>query len=179
MHLYLVVFGKLVLGLSRPTQPLPNWIDPSRETVQQVTTAIPESFVPPPSNFRVPAEYEPTKTVILGWSGFQNLLTGIAQATINFGNATVWAVKGPASIRGVESQKYRPIALNIDTVWMRDYGPVGIDQAGTVGIVDTVYRHFQFRVNDDQLPSRLAQANNFSSYQLPVILDELIFGTLI
>jgi hypothetical protein len=52
--------------VSQPTQPLPKWIDPSRETVQKVTNTIPESFVPPPSNFRVPAEYEPHILSFLG-----------------------------------------------------------------------------------------------------------------
>jgi agmatine/peptidylarginine deiminase len=156
--------------LSAPAlNPLPNWIDEKREKI--VRTSMPEMLVAaPPTNFRVPAEYEPASGVVLGWSGFPNLLTGIAQASAA-ANATVYAVGGPSRLTGLDSTRYKPIQLALDTVWMRDYGPLGIDSTGKVGFVDTVYRHFQYRVDDDQLPTRLAGLFSYDAFSMPLILD--------
>jgi agmatine deiminase len=129
-------------------------------------------FQPPTNNFRVPAEYERTQAVVLGWSGFTKLLTDITQAAISKGNVSVLAVQGPNSITGIDKTRYKPIDLPIDTVWVRDYGPFGIDLSSqSVGIVDSVYRHYRYRVNDDKLPSGLARVFGFNSFQAPIILD--------
>ncbi len=59
----------------------------------------------------------------------------------------------------------------IDTVWVRDYGPFGISGKGKVGIVDAIYRHYQYRRDDDALPVNLGAARKIDVYGMRMILD--------
>ena len=148
--------------------PLPNWIDASREKAKDTRDlkGVPSAVTP--SSFRIPAEYEPVAAVVLGWAGYPQMLSGIAKAASSAG-AQVWAIGGPSSISGVSS--YQQIPLRIDTVWVRDYGPFGISSGNTPGIVDAIYRHYQYRVNDDYIPQKLGQNKGINVYGMNIILD--------
>lgn len=149
--------------------PLPNWVDSSREKTkdERAIRAVPQAVTP--ADFRIPAEYEPIGAVVLGWAGYSQMLNGIAKAASSAG-AQIWAVGGPSSISGVAN--YTPISLRIDTVWVRDYGPFGISsKSNTLGIVDAVYRHYQYRVYDDALPQNLGRTANINVYGMNIILD--------
>jgi len=100
------------------------------------------------------------------------MLSDIAKAVTGPGNAQIWAVQGPTSISGVSPTNYTKINADIDTVWMRDYGPFGISAGGSqVGIVDSVYRHYQYRRNDDALPVNLGEIMYIDVFGIPIILD--------
>ena len=99
------------------------------------------------------------------------MLSGIARAASGSGRAEVWAVGGPSSISGVPSSKYESLSLNIDTVWMRDYGPFGLSSGSKPGIVDSIYRHYQYRLNDDALPQNLGKKEGIGVYGMNMILD--------
>ena len=149
--------------------PLPNWVDTSREKEKDTRAlkGVPSAVTP--SDFRIPAEYEPVGAVVLGWAGYSQMLSGIARAASSAG-AQVWAIGGPSSIQGVSN--YQQIPLRIDTVWVRDYGPFGIAKNSSVpGIVDAIYRHYQYRVNDDYIPQRLGQTKGINVYGMNIILD--------
>lgn len=148
--------------------PLPNWIDTSREKAKDTRSlkGVPSAVTP--SSFRIPAEYEPVAAVVLGWAGYSQMLSGIAKAASSAG-AQVWAIGGPSSISGVAN--YQKIPLRIDTVWVRDYGPFGISAGDTPGIVDAIYRHYQYRVNDDYIPQKLGQNKGINVYGMNIILD--------
>lgn len=180
MLILTLLFSFSVSLVTQTSNPLPNWLDPSREVLLQDSLGLiglaPFQDSPPPSNFRVPAEYEPSSTVILSWSGFEGLLEGIVKAAVNQGNVSVVAAKGPKSISGLsDPSRYKSASIPTDTVWIRDYGPVGIVQGSngqaSVGIVDTIYRHYQYRKKDDVFPSTFAKLNAIASYNLPLILD--------
>lgn len=166
---------------SRAPLPLPNWLDPSREAFSPVSVKSLSAQLqdnPPPANFRVPAEYEPASTVLLSWSGFESLLTGIVQAAVNQGNVSVVAAQGPGSISGLsDPSRYKSVSIPIDSVWVRDYGPVGIITLGesgrpkSVGIIDSIYRWYQYRKKDDVFPSTFASLNKFAAFKMPLILD--------
>ena len=122
--------------------PLPNWIDFSREKSDGRPPAK-SSQVLPPSDFRVPAEYEPVAAVVIGWAGYTDMLSNIARAAAGAG-AQVWAVEAPDAIAGVPAGVYSKINASINTVWMRDYGPFGLSaNQNKPGIVDSIYRHYQ------------------------------------
>ncbi|MGD9642107.1 MAG: agmatine deiminase family protein [Elusimicrobiales bacterium] len=151
--------------------PLPNWIDQSREKADgRAPIMAPTRRGMTPSDFRMPAEYEPVAAVTIGWAAYTPMLTGIAKAVTGLGNAQLWAVGGPASISGVPASKYTRIAAPLDTVWIRDYGPFGVSN-GKPGIVDSIYRHYQYRRNDDAVPGVLGRAKNIGVYGMPVIMD--------
>jgi len=151
--------------------PLPNWIDKEREQSDGRAPALAATRRGvTPSDFRMPAEYEPVSAVALGWAGYTPMLSGIAKAVTGLGRAQIWVVGGPASISGVPADKYSRIPARLDTVWMRDYGPFGVS-AGKPGIVDSIYRHYQYRRNDDAVPGVLGQAKSIGVYGMPIIMD--------
>jgi len=160
--------GAFALDLNKP---LPNWIDQSREKADgRAPIMAPTMRGATPSDFRMPAEYEPVSAVTIGWAAYTPMLTGIAKAVTGLGNAQLWAVGGPASIPGVPAAKYTRIPAPLDTVWIRDYGPFGVSN-GKPGIVDSIYRHYQYRRNDDVVPSVIGKAKNIGVYGMPIIMD--------
>jgi agmatine deiminase len=160
--------GAFALDLNNP---LPNWLDPSREhptgkaPVTSVTRAV------PPAGFHIPAEYEPVAAVVIGWAGYTDMLTSIAQAASGPGHAKVWGVAAPSSLSGVPAADYTSINLPIDSVWMRDYGPFGLENGQKPGIVDTTYRHYQERPDDDAVPTGLGKAEGIDVFPMDIILD--------
>ena len=160
--------GVYALDLNKP---LPNWIDHGREKADgRAPVMAPTRRGVTPSDFRLPAEYEPVAAVAIGWAGYTPMLGSIARAVTGPGNAQLWAVAGPTSISGVAANKYSRISARLDTVWMRDYGPFGVS-SGKPGIVDSIYRHYQYRRNDDAVPGVLGQAKNIGVYAMPIIMD--------
>ncbi|OGR70270.1 MAG: hypothetical protein A2089_04655 [Elusimicrobia bacterium GWD2_63_28] len=160
--------GAFALDLNKP---LPNWIDHSREKADgRAPIMAPTMRGVTPSDFRMPAEYEPVGAVAIGWAAYTPMLTSIAKAVTGAANAQLWAVGGPSSIAGVPAAKYTKIPAPLDTVWMRDYGPFGVS-GGKPGIVDSIYRHYQYRRNDDAVPNVLGKAKGIGVYGMPIIMD--------
>jgi len=151
-------------------EPLPNWIDPLRETPDGKPPVI-TSRVAPPDDFRIPAEYENIHSVVLGWSGFTSVLKDIARYSTEFTDVEIWVADGPFSI-GIPDQQYSAIDCPLDTVWIRDYGPVGISlENAEYGIIDSIYRHYQYRRHDDAIPTCIAQDRGIKSFGMDLILD--------
>lgn len=125
----------------------------------------------PPAGFRIPAEYEPVAAVVISWAGYTDMLTNIALAATGPGKADVLGVLAPATIPGVPAQRYKAVNIPVDTVWVRDYGPFGLTGGGKLGIVDSVYRHYQYRQDDDALPANLGKAIGAQVFGMNVVLD--------
>ncbi len=152
--------------------PLPNWVDTNRE--KKVVDYFPEISVKiyPSDDFRMPAEYEPVYAVVMSYTGYTTMIREIAKAVSNYANAYVWVMSGPSSISGVAGEKYVNFSIPVDSVWMRDYGPFGISkQRQNIAIVDTIYRHYQYRKNDDAVPTKISQIQKLAVYPAPIILD--------
>jgi agmatine deiminase len=159
--------GAFALDINKP---LPNWLGPS----EKILESLPDTSVnaAPPSDFRLPAEYEPAGAVVVGWAAYTDILTAIAQAVTGPAKARIWAVAGPESITGVPAASYSRINAKINSVWVRDYGPFGVSASqNKIGIVDTTYRHYQYRTDDDAMPSNLGKAMGISVYGSGLILD--------
>ena len=160
---------QISFAVSNLNNPLPNWIDPAREKADGKPPRFYSKEVTP-SDFRIPAEYEAVSAVVMGWAGYTDMLSSIAKAVTGPGSAEIWAVSGPDSISGVSG--YTKINASIDTVWMRDYGPFGVSEGQSqLGIVDSIYRHYQYRRNDDALPSNLGRIQDIDVFGIPIILD--------
>jgi agmatine deiminase len=158
--------------------PLPNWVDESRETARAVP--LERSLkAAPPDGFRIPAEYEPVGAVVISWAGYTPMLTSIARAVTGPGRAKVLAMVAPQSLSGVPAQSYKSYDIPVDTVWVRDYGPFGIAAPGRLAVVDAVYRHYQYRQSDDTMPVALGRASGMEVYGTNVILDggNIMFDT--
>jgi agmatine deiminase len=152
---------------------LPNWATPDEEAIARRAPAVdPRADTPPPpEGFRVPAEYEPVQTVVMTWAGHSPVLSGIAAATAQAG-AEVWMVGGPAQIAGVAAAQYKAVPLGFNSIWARDYGPVGIDESqNKLAIVDTTYRHHAVRRDDDAMSCSLADRLEAGCFRTSLILD--------
>ncbi|MDD5210599.1 MAG: agmatine deiminase family protein [Elusimicrobiales bacterium] len=162
--------GAFALDLNNP---LPNWVDQSREKADgKPPVMAPTMRGTTPSDFRMPAEYESVGAVVMGWAAYTPMLTGIAKAVTGPGKAQLWVVAGPASIPGVPAASYTRINAPLDTVWARDYGPVGLSAGtGRPGIVDAIYRHYQYRRDDDAVPGVIGKTKNIGVYAMPIIMD--------
>ncbi|MCX7641111.1 MAG: agmatine deiminase family protein [Elusimicrobiales bacterium] len=175
MKMMILIFNLVFLlnSLFASDIPLPNWVDLNRE--KKVIEEFPKfekKATQPPSDFRIPAEYEPIHAVAVSYTGYTTMVKDVAKAVSNYAGSYVWVMSGPSSMSGVPNEKYVKFSIPIDTVWMRDYGPFGLSKSmENVAIVDTVYRHYQYRTNDDAVPKKIGQIQNLSVYQAPLILD--------
>ena len=162
--------GAFALDLNKP---LPNWVDQSREKADgKAPIMAPTMRGTTPADFRMPAEYEPIGAVVMSWAAYTPMLTSIAKAITGPAKAQLWMVAGPASIPGVPAASYTRINAPLDTVWVRDYGPVGLSAGtGKPGIVDSIYRHYQYRRNDDAVPGVIGKAKGIGVYAMPTIMD--------
>ena len=153
-------------------KPLPNWIDYTREKSDGMSPEHFSNRIAPPDTFRLSAEYESTKAVVIGWSSYKTMLREISGIIGRDTDVELWAVSGPASISGVPDDRYRSIDCGINTVWMRDYGPFGINEVtNEVAVVDSIYRHYSYRRYDDKIPTCVANRQGIESFAMNLILD--------
>ncbi|WP_394831567.1 agmatine deiminase family protein [Pendulispora rubella] len=125
----------------------------------------------PQSGYRVPAEYEPVRAVLITWRDYTDMLGPIAVASAEAG-AQVLAVKGPPSIPGVPAQQYQSLDYNTNSAWVRDYGPVGINEGTqSLSIVDTQYGVRARNVADDAIPCKLAATLHSPCYRTNLVFD--------
>jgi len=169
----LIVFSLIVsvsaLDLERP---LPNWLDKNREISDGKGPYLFKTKAALPSDFRIPAEYEPISAVVISWAGYTNMLTRIAEAACNKGKAKVWILSAPSSISSIPSECWQRIPAPVNSVWARDYGPFGLSASQKkAALVDTIYRHYQYRRDDDAAPIAVGKAKNLPVYQAQLILD--------
>src|SRR5438105_2221212 len=99
---------------------------------------------------RAPGEFEPVSTLLLGcpdtylvdgmYPGMIRGIHGVATAHIYVDNAyarnDVIALLGQA---GVSSSDYDFKVVPVDTIWMRDYGPLFVRRGGALQLVDLDY----------------------------------------
>ncbi len=152
---------------------LPNWATAEELAVEQSTPAppTPRASFAPTVGYRVPAQFEPVQAVVMTWAGYADTLRGISVAAAAAG-AQVWMVGGPSSIAGVPADHYKALPFGFNSIWARDYGPVGINEAtNTLGIVDTTYRHHAVRRDDDAVSCRLADSVGAECHPTNLILD--------
>jgi subtilisin-like proprotein convertase family protein/agmatine/peptidylarginine deiminase len=151
---------------------LPNWATAGERVIQdQAAPPLYTGRDVPPAGFALPAEYAPVRAVVMTYAGYSTLLNQIAVQVAAAG-AEVWAINGPSSISGVPSAKYKKLNFPYNSVWARDYGPVGINQAtGELGVVDPTYRHYATRTKDDAIPCRVANYAGATCYSNSLIID--------
>lgn len=153
---------------------LPNWSTDEEAAIaaQALESPLSESArVAPNGSFRVPAEYEPISAVVMTYTGFRSMVAATAKAVAEAG-AEAWVVGGPSSISGVRADQYRRLNFNYDTVWARDYGPVGLNETtGEISIIDSTYRHYASRRADDAIPCNVANTAGGNCYKTSLILD--------
>lgn len=136
---------------------------------------------PPTYNVSSPGEYEPVEGILLAFDGSStgsstydlDVVAGIAEVVTNGNQVTptnIFMVANSAQesvarsafeSAGVDMSRVEFITENIDSVWIRDYGPRMIcnTETGLKASVDTKY--YGSRPNDDKLPRELGASDQW------------------
>ncbi|MFW7377394.1 MAG: agmatine deiminase family protein [Oligoflexus sp.] len=173
------ILGAVLLAFSLPVagqsqEILPNWASPAELAFTKDLRNIPfvrEEIRDLPEGFRIPAEFEPIDSVVMTYSGYGSFLAAIARHVADAG-VQVLMVGGPSRLNNVNPAYYRSVNLAANSVWVRDYGPMAVNEKTNERIlIDPIYRHFQTRVNDDRLPTNIASLLGENVQPLPIIMD--------
>lgn len=185
----------LILGMSAPlaqgvvapeilaqirdddSNPLPRGLTPAERAIYRIPDLSRMPAAPPPVPVRATAEYEFNDGLLVRWGTFNALLTEmIVAATTLDPTARMFVVVSGASQQSSATTTLQNAGANMsrvvfiqaptNSVWMRDYGPRYVDQAGARAIVDHVYN--RPRPQDDAIPGVIAQLWNEPKYDIPL-----------
>jgi agmatine/peptidylarginine deiminase len=153
----------------------------------QLLNSLPGQILPmdivPRAN-RLPGEFERQDALLLSWQHewARQAVTSIAVA-IHEKLPVVLIVNGPAQEKsaereltaaGVPTERVRFLQTDIDSPWVRDYGPLSVESSFGVPLwVDPVYPFTMSRqrFEDDELPQILAQVLEVSTVALPRVIE--------
>ncbi len=128
----------------------------------------------------LPGEYEPVQALLIGWANgaselqpmFVDLIAATAPhvTTVVYVNSNYQAsqIYNALDARGADPDQVSFQQLDIDTIWMRDYGPLLVKTATGYRVVDP--RYYYGRWADDSAPTTLA-----GSWGVPVSRPALDF----
>lgn len=155
---------------------LPRGFTPAERAGWQLPDLTRAPLAPPVGTVDTPAEYEKNAGLLIRWGSQNALLTEMAVAmTTGDPDMTLYVVvssglqaSAAATLSGAGAIMSRVefIVGASDSVWIRDYGPRYIDNAGRRALIDHVYN--RPRPNDDAVPSLVAQQLNEPRYDIPL-----------
>ena len=131
-----------------------------------------------PSTPVIPAaEWDAKQALLISWTGS---LPGVFAEIVDHANPVADLVllhdgatskggfQSQMSARGVSTAGITYMDTDLDSIWVRDFGPISLYHAasGTPGLVDPRYYHS--RVNDDAVPHDYAALAGLSSFRMPV-----------
>ena len=145
----------------------------------------------PKATIRLPAEYEPVASVVLSAVDFHNETLELATTLLESTLVDVFMVGAQEQeqerifghLEAAFTGRYTPLPFSLDTVWTRDYGPVGVllsrpDPTGaaagateeTMAIVNPYYG--RERPSDDALPCRVSDSfDDWSCYKTDLYFE--------
>lgn len=136
---------------------------------------------PEPPDFALPAEFEPVDRVLVGFEagGWDHLpyFTELAEAMAPHARIVI---TGPAEDRaglarhlaavGVPPAAIEELDAPVDTMWIRDYGPLFVRaRTGELAVVDPPYH--DDRRADDELPARVAALEGLTHVRTKLPLE--------
>jgi len=113
-----------------------------------------------------PGEFEPVTTLLLGtndaysvddlYPAFLDAVRGEAKTRIYVDSAYVeYELEDIFAQEGVDDADYVYVRTPVDTIWMRDYGPLFVKNQGKLEVRDLDY--YPGRDNDDAIPAKVAR----------------------
>jgi agmatine deiminase len=155
----------LFAACAAPPLPAPTSSLPAESPAPAAWLAPPSS----PATSRAPVgEHEPVSEVVLGWhEGNAEVFDELANliAVASWTASVRLLVAGPGEARelaealaasGVPSERLRFQLHPVDSMWIRDYGPLFVRTDGALGLLDLPYH--EARMLDDQVPFGLGSA---------------------
>ena len=130
---------------------------------------------PPSVSVRSPGEWETKQALLVAWTGnFGDVVgeivssaKGVTDVTVVYDSAqSLDDFKYQMQSRGVSTSGLTYVQLPIQTLWMRDYGPLSVEANGKLGFVDL--RYYPGRLYDDAFPQLLSQKWNLNNFRMPL-----------
>lgn len=189
-----IVVGLTLLALSLPTlaaaaapttKNLPHGLSPEEQKYVRehyddyLRSKLPVSLLDekPENVIAAPGEWERCDGAIFAWVQYTGLVRQLVKETAKSATAfvTVYGESEESSARhaleadGTNMANVRFVHADVDSVWMRDYGPWWIQTTdGDREIVDLVYN--RPRPNDDKFPSVFAADQKLKAHLTKLIL---------
>lgn len=133
--------------------------------------------LPANARVRLPAEYEPVASVVLAARGFPDESAEIARTLLELAQVDVFVAGDNENDKRdtfrdlVDNPQYQSLPFTVDSVWTRDYGPIGVllstdeDTEESLAIVNPRYAHD--RPLDDALPCHMSDSfEDWSCYEM-------------
>jgi len=130
----------------------------------------------PKSPMRAVAQWDDHQALLLGWTGsFPATIAAIVKAAkpvidvyvVHEGSNAKSQFQSALSQNGVSSSGIKYFNMNLNSIWMRDYGPFSVRSPdGTVSFVDARYYHQ--RVYDDAIPTKIGTQWGINVFRQPL-----------
>ncbi len=136
----------------------------------------------PAGSVVLPGEFEPVSELILGWGSgafqLEEFFVAIARAAASETRVTVYSptdatresVSSALSFGDVNMANVRLEVTGIDTIWMRDYGPMFVRNTQRESVVIDG-RYYWGRWNDDFMPTALANSRGLALARPPIEIE--------
>jgi agmatine deiminase len=172
-------------GAASSAEPLPRYLtDAEREWMRNNPPVEPAAETPPPQGpLWCPGEYGPMDGILISWSQqgnwpstWRSILNQMVAQITTVGEAKVYvayeldgdvaAATAAFDALGADLSKVQFVKANLDSIWIRDYGPRYAYEGKTRVIVDHVYN--RPRPNDDAFPGVFKLYKDHTFYGLPL-----------
>ncbi|MFT5434867.1 MAG: hypothetical protein ACI9OJ_005583, partial [Myxococcota bacterium] len=130
----------------------------------------------PKTPMRAVGQFEDHQSLLLAWTGaFPETYAGIVSGSnpvidvyvLHEGEASKQQFQQAMANNGVGTTGINYVNTDIDSIWMRDYGPLSVrSPAGEVAFVDPRYYHQ--RVFDDAIPTLMGNSFGINVYRQPL-----------
>jgi agmatine/peptidylarginine deiminase len=127
----------------------------------------------------LPAESDPAQALLIGWpsgvSGLSSYFAKLIKAAVPYVTTVVYVdsnysysqLSSALYQAGVDPDEISFVQMDLDTIWMRDYGPLLVrTTSGGYRVIDL--RYYYGRWYDDVLPTQLAKAWNINVSRPPI-----------
>ena len=168
---------------ARALERLPQWESPYEKALTELfgrPAPLGRLSAPPVGTVFPLPEYGPQDGILMVWdSGWSHIYRPMVKEIQEAGAiayivveraSTVSSVLSHLATYGIPSDRVEFIITNIDTVWIRDYGPFTILVDGIGAIADPDYSR-PWRVNDDLFPDDLAGSWQMDHYGAGFTID--------
>lgn len=136
---------------------------------------------PPDFEVVLPGEFEPANELILGWGSgawdLEQFFVDLARAGAEEAPVTVYVtsssqasyVQQAFDAGGVDLDSVSFAVVGLDSIWMRDYGPLVVRGAGQNVVMDG--RYYWGRWSDDYMPTAMANARGLDVRRPPIDME--------
>ncbi|OFX17054.1 MAG: hypothetical protein A2033_15750 [Bacteroidetes bacterium GWA2_31_9] len=163
------------------SQVLPNYLTEEEKLKLPLKfTNVNKSFTTPPSgSVRNPAEWEEMQAILIAWEGYSDFLTEIVRYAVDECQVYIYCtnqttVSNYLTSSGVDVTNVHYIIQNLNSVWIRDYGPNNIysNDVGDLSFVDWIYN--RPRPQDDASPAAIASLLSIPLYETTQAPTDLV-----